>query len=68
MTNLPIENTPVDEELTPSPWPAQHAIFGSSTRPIRININLTKQLFNILITDNQYRPYEKHFYQNCNLI
>jgi hypothetical protein len=61
MTNLPIENTPVDEELTPPPWPAQYAILGNSVGLVRISTNLAKQLFHILITDDQCCPYEKHF-------
>jgi hypothetical protein len=68
MTNLPMENTSVDEELTPSPWPAPHAMFGNGTRPVKINTNLGKQLFNVLITDNQCFSHEKHFSKNCNPI
>jgi hypothetical protein len=63
ITNLPIENIVVDEELTPSSWPAQYAILGNSTRPVRININLTKKLFNTLITDHQCYSMKNIFHE-----
>jgi hypothetical protein len=50
-TNLPTENTTVDEELTPPSWLEQYAIFGNNTNPPRISINLVNRLLETLGTN-----------------